>query len=67
MKRLAQLATDFGYPVIDVYTAFKHADGDQPLVSEESRPNQDGSRLWADVVAEALGVGQGETASSARP
>ena len=57
MDRLTTVATETGYPVVDVYGAFEQAD-EQALINDESRPTEEGSRLWADVVGEALAVGQ---------
>ncbi len=48
------LATKDRVPVIDVHAAFGKA-GDLPgLLADESRPNGDGSRLWADAVERAV-------------
>ena len=56
VRRLTRFAAEYGDPVIDVYTAFQRADPDQTLVDDDSRPTDDGFRLWADEVDRALGV-----------
>ncbi|MET0837702.1 MAG: SGNH/GDSL hydrolase family protein [Marmoricola sp.] len=56
VRKLTELATQYDYPVIDVYSAFQRAGGEQELVTEESRPSADGAALWADVVTDALGA-----------
>jgi hypothetical protein len=56
IRRLTTLATEIGYPVIDVYGAFEQAD-DPTLVDADSRPTDEGSRLWAETVEAASGIG----------
>jgi hypothetical protein len=56
VRRLTRFAAEYGDPVIDVYAAFEQADPGLAFVTADSRPTDDGSRLWADVVDRALGV-----------
>jgi hypothetical protein len=56
VHKLTRLAGEYAEPVIDVYTAFEQDTSGETLVADDSRPTDAGSRLWADVVDDALGV-----------
>lgn len=51
------LATTERVPVIDVHAQFLRADSLATLLVDDSRPNDRGSRLWADTVERALDSG----------
>ncbi|MGE9782790.1 SGNH/GDSL hydrolase family protein [Janibacter sp. G368] len=48
-------ADDAGLPTIDVAAAFEDSGDPDALLADEINPSPEGSQLWADTVAEALG------------
>ena len=48
-------AKDAGLPTIDVAAAFEDSGDPDTLLADEINPSPEGSQLWADTVAEALG------------
>jgi len=52
--RVRSLAIKYGEPVIDVHAAFLKDDDLEDLLVDGRRPNQRGSRVWADAVTAAL-------------
>ncbi|WP_433955749.1 SGNH/GDSL hydrolase family protein [Janibacter indicus] len=48
-------AKDAGLPTIDVAAAFEDSGDPDALLVDEINPSPEGSQLWADTVAEALG------------
>lgn len=48
------LATKYGVPVIDAHAAFLEAGDLENLLLDGRRPNERGSRVWADAVTAAL-------------
>src|SRR5690606_28867603 len=55
-EAVARVAEEAGAPTVDVSAAFA-ADGRErsELLADELHPNEEGSRVWADAVAAALG------------
>ena len=56
IRRLTTVASEFGFPVIDVYGAFERGDV-EALIDDDSRPTEEGSRLWAETVEASVGAG----------
>ena len=52
---VAQWAKEGRVPTINVASAFENAENQSLLMYDDIHPNAMGSRLWADVVEEALG------------
>lgn len=52
---IADWAKDAGLPTIDVAAAFEDSGDPDALLADEINPSPEGSQLWADTVAEALG------------
>lgn len=44
-----------GYPVVDVYSAFRDAGALDTLLVDDVHPNPAGSRIWADTIKAVLG------------
>ncbi len=51
---IRSLAVTEQVPVIDVHARFQRADNLQDLLVDDSRPNDAGSRVWADTVRRTL-------------
>ncbi len=52
--RVRSLAIKYGVPVIDVHAAFLSAGDLEELLTDGRRPNERGSRVWADAVTAEL-------------
>ncbi len=54
VSRVRSLAVKYGDPVIDVHAAFLNAGDLENLLVDGRRPNERGSRVWADAVTAEL-------------
>lgn len=55
LAAVARWAKKHRVPTIDVASAFENAENQSSLMNDDIHPNAKGSRLWANVVKDALG------------